>query len=202
VTSSIDTQLIYNFLNGDVNSFNRLVRRWQTRLYRFAFRYVMDEEDAKDVVQAALIKAYKNMGKLKNPDRFSSWIFQITVNLCKDMLKSSHRTRLASESDYGAADDGGSKLSLDDMPDGIDSGAHMQRSDLEELVKMMLTRLPDEQRVVIIMKEYDGFKFAEISEILNCPLNTVKARMYYGMQHMYKILKKLNIDKEVLFNEL
>lgn len=199
MTTSIDAQLIIGFKDGDVQCFNRLVRRWQNRLYRFAFRYVLDEEDAKDVVQAAFIKAYKNLEKLKDPEKFHSWIFQITVNLCKDMLKSSHRTRLTYEN-RGSSEE--NSMKLDEMPGDRDTGTVASRSELSDIVRDTLSKIPDEQRIVIIMKEYDGFKFAEIAEILNCPLNTVKARMYYGMRHMAKILTKLNIDQEVVFNEM
>lgn len=200
--TSIDTKLIQNFLEGDVHSFNRLVRRWQDRLFRFAYRYMMDEEDAKDIVQAAFIKAYKNMKKLKNPDRFSSWIFQITVNLCKDNMKSSHRNKVTTIGDYGYENGRDSEMQLDDMPDETDLSANISRSDIGEIVRKTISALPEKQRVVIIMKEYDGLKFSEIAEILNCPVNTVKARMYYGLQHMQKILGRFNIDKEVLFNEM
>ncbi|MFC1477759.1 RNA polymerase sigma factor [candidate division KSB1 bacterium] len=199
---SYDTQLINNFLDGDINSFNRLVTRWQGRLYRFAYRYLMNEEEAKDVVQSALIKAFKNLKKLKDPDKFASWIFQITVNLCKDTLKSSHRTRMTFENSSGNDNEHEKSFLLDEMTDGAESSERVQKSDLENIVKRTLARIPDEQRIVIIMKEYDGFKFSEIAEILNCPINTVKARMYYGLQHMYKVLKTLNIDREVLFNEM
>jgi len=196
VEPSIDSQIIRDFLEGDVQSFNRLVRRWQDRLFHFAYRYLMDEEDAKDIVQTAFIKAYKNLRKLKNPDRFSSWLFQITVNLCKDRLKSSRRSRIAS------VNGGEPDTPLEEMADDADPAAELHQSDLAGLVKKTLAHLPEEQRIVIIMKEYDGFKFVEIAEILNCPVNTVKARMYYGLQHMYKILTKLNIDKEIIFNEM
>lgn len=201
--TSIDSKLISEFLNGDVESFNRLARRWQNRLYRFAYRYLIDEEEAKDVVQTALIKAFKNLKKLKNPDRFSSWIFQITVNLCKDTLKSSHKMRITLEKEYASnPKNNRDNFRMEDVEAEENVSAVVHKSELGEIVKKTLAKLPEDQRVVIIMKEYDGFKFSEIAEILNCPLNTVKARMYYGLQHMSTILRKLNIDKEVLFNEM
>jgi len=203
VETSIDSKLISEFLNGDVESFNRIARRWQNRLYRFAYSYLIDEEEAKDVVQTALIKAFKNLKKLKNPDRFSSWIFQITVNLCKDTLKSSHKMRITLEKEYASnPKNNRDNFRMEDVEAEENVSAVVHKSELGEIVKKTLAKLPEEQRVVIIMKEYDGFKFSEIAEILNCPLNTVKARMYYGLQHMSTILRKLNIDKEVLFNEM
>ncbi|MFC1730189.1 RNA polymerase sigma factor [candidate division KSB1 bacterium] len=197
-----DVQLINDFLKGDIGSFNRLVNRWQGKLYHFSYRYLQDEEEAKEVVQKALIKIYKNLKKLKNPEKFSSWTYQITLNLCRDTLKSSHKTRLIFENSFSRSDNNESNPGLDDIADDYDSSRRVHKSDLQDIVKMTLARLPEEQRVVIIMKEYDGFKFSEIAEILNCPVNTAKARMYYGLKRMQKIMKNLNIDMEVLFNEM
>ena len=197
-----DTELIGNFLNGDINSFNRLVLRWQKRLYNFSYRYLTDEEQAKEVVQLALIKAYKNLKKLKNRERFSSWIFQITVNLCKDNLKQNSRKRHTELSDEVIQNEGEHLYSSNGITDRNNPMDILNQQDLGNIIKRTLTRLPEEQRIVIIMKEYEGFKFAEISEMLNVPINTVKSRMYYGLTQMQKILKKLNIDREVIFNEV
>ena len=197
-----DTELIGNFLNGDINSFNRLVLRWQKRLYNFSYRYLTDEEQAKEVVQLALIKAYKNLKKLKNRERFSSWIFQITVNLCKDNLKQNSRKRHTELSDEVIQNEGENLYSKNGITDRNNPMDILNQQDLGNIIKQTLTRLPEEQRIVIIMKEYEGFKFAEIAEMLNVPINTVKSRMYYGLTEMQKILKKLNIDREVIFNEV
>jgi len=202
VTTSLDTQLINDFLNGDVNSFNRLAWRWQDRLYRFAYRYLLNEDDAKEVVQMALIKTYKNLKKLQNPERFSSWVFQITVNLCKDHLKNPSRNRFVSLDEEVSTDDGRQQTRQELMAIDVDPENDIHLRDIGDIVKKTIARLPDEQRIVIIMKEYQGLKFKEIAEILDCPINTVKSRMYYGLQQMHKILKSFNIDKEVLFNEM
>ncbi|MFC1513406.1 RNA polymerase sigma factor [candidate division KSB1 bacterium] len=201
MTFAADTELIENFLNGDINSFNRLVHRWQNRLYSFAYRYVMNEQDAKEIVQSALIKAYKNLNRLKEPEKFSSWIFQITVNLCKDHLKRNSKNRYAELTDDILTNGNSSNLNNAVISDS-DPVSNINQLDLSSIIKRSLAQLSEEQRVVIIMKEYEGFKFSEIAEMLNVPLSTVKSRMYYGITQMQKILKKLNIDEEVVFNEM
>ncbi|MFC1564592.1 RNA polymerase sigma factor [candidate division KSB1 bacterium] len=197
-----DRTLIEGFLEGDTNSFNRLAWQWQEKLYRFSYRYLMNEDDAKEAVQLALIKVYKNLNKLKDPERFSSWIFQIQVNICKDMLKNPNRNRFVSINREFDSDEGRPVAKLDKFTAEQDIDNDVHRSDIEDIVKKTLSQLPEEQRVVIIMKEYQGLKFKEIAEILECPINTVKSRMYYGLQQMHKILTKLNISREVLFNEM
>lgn len=196
-----DSELIRDFLGGDIDGFNRLVRRWQGRLYNFAYRYLMDEEEAKEIVQSALIKTYKNLRKLKNPEKFSSWVFQITVNLCRDRLKHNKKNRFTALNDDILRSKGAKNNHLDSMEALVNPTKKVDQQDLVEIIKKTLAQLSEEHRIVIIMKEYEGFKFSEIAESLNCPVNTVKSRMYYGLTQMQKILKKLNIDKEVL-NEM
>ncbi|MFC1492408.1 RNA polymerase sigma factor [candidate division KSB1 bacterium] len=197
-----DRALIEGYLEGDTNSFNRLAWKWQDKLYRFSYRYLMNEDDAKEAVQMALIKVYKNLKKLNDPDRFSSWIFQIQVNICKDMLKHPNRKKFVSINRELDNEDGRPIANLDRFADEQDLDYDVHRTNIEEIVKKTLSQIPEEQRVVIIMKEYQGLKFKEIAEILECPINTVKSRMYYGLQQMHKILTKLNISREVLFNEM
>ena len=78
----------------------------------------------------------------------------------------------------------------------------IEKSDLSEIIKMAMSSLPEEQRVVIVMKEYQGLKFTEIAEILNCSINTIKSRMYYGLKNMKEILLKSKIDKEEILYEM
>lgn len=196
-----DVVLIRNFLDGDVGSFNRLAWRWQERLFQFAYRYLMDEEDAKEAVQAVLIKVYKYLKKLKDPEKFSSWIYQITINQCRDFRKSAKKNQMHPFTEELTAEsvDAAYQSTVSRQLTPTES-AH-QKS-LGELIQMTLARLPEEQRIVIIMKEYEGFKFVEIAELLNVPINTVKSRLYHGLMHMQKLLKQLNIDKEVMYDEL
>ena len=197
-----DAELIQRFLEGDIQSFNRLALLWQGRLYRFAYRYLMDEEEAKEVVQSALIKAYKSLKKLKNPSKFAPWIFQITVNLCKDSLKHAGKIRVTALNEEAVNSEEAQSYQLYPLHKQTDPLENLHREDLGDIVRKTFTHLTEEQRIVVIMKEYEGFKFTEIAEMLNVPVNTVKSRMYCGLAQMQKILKKLNLDREVLFNEM
>ena len=198
-----DIQLINRFLEGDRSCFNTLVWRWEKTIYNFVFRYLGKKELAKDITQNTFIRVYKSIHKLRDTQRFSSWIYQIAANLCKDEIK-----KMANR-DF---------LSIDLIQENSENGHLMpeelvqsgqQRPDAEfnqkqigNIIQKALQQLPDEQRLVIIMKEYQGLKFREIAEALGEPLNTVKSRMYYGLSGLKKIFEKWEITEEALSYEM
>ena len=198
-----DQELIQQLMSGNRDRFNLLVWKWEKPIFNFALRFLGDYESARDVTQKTFIRVFKNITKLNHWDRFSSWIYQITANLCKDELKK------RSSRDF---------LSIDVIQENSENG-HLMPEELIEIKKenpeaivnqkqvgailqKALNELPEEQRIVIIMKEYQGLKFREIAEALGEPLNTVKSRMYYGLSALKKIFEKWNITEEVLNYEV
>ena len=191
-----DAQLIEKFLSGDISSFNTLVWRWEKPIYNFVYRFLGDAEISKDVSQKVFIRLYKNLGKLKDRSKFSSWIYQIAANLCRDELKSIKRKRsLSIESISESHNDLAGDLNY--QPD-----EEVNQLQLRSLIQEALQSIPEEQRIVIIMKEYQGLKFVEIAEALGEPLNTVKSRMYYGLNALRKVFKRWNINQEALQYEM
>ncbi|MBN1155140.1 sigma-70 family RNA polymerase sigma factor [candidate division KSB1 bacterium] len=195
-----DAQLIEKFLAGEISGFNTLVWRWEKRMFNFIYRYLGDFELSKDVSQKVFIKVYKNLRHLKSPEKFQSWIYQVAANLCKDEIKSLKRRSAISiesiqenntESNYNIV-----------QPEKGQPDTNLNHVELQELIKQALQVIPEEQRVVIIMKEYQGLKFVEIAEVLGEPLNTVKSRMYYGLNALRKVFDRWNISKEVLQYEV
>jgi len=195
-----DADLIKKYLDGDISSFNTLVWRWEKPLYNFSLRFLGDTELAKDVTQKAFIKAYKNLKGLKDASKFSSWIYQITSNLCKDEFKRMKRHQSISlELMMENHKDHSIDLADSSLPD---PSSDLNQIELEELIKRALQSIPAEQRIVIIMKEYQGLKFAEIAEALGESINTVKSRMYYGLNALRKVFNRWNINEEVLQYEV
>lgn len=194
-----DAQLIEKYLSGDISGFNTLVRRWEKLLFNFVYRYLGDFELAKDVTQKVFIRIYKNLHKLKDHSKFSNWIYTIASNLCKDELKKRKKNNSISLDQINEANDNNLDLAQESsvLPD-----AQLNQIQLEQLMKQALQAIPEEQRVVIIMKEYQGLKFIEIAEVLGEPLNTVKSRMYYGLNALRKVFSRWNISKEVLQYEM
>lgn len=182
--------LIKRVQNGDLPAFNLIVDQWKDKIHRFAYRFLMDSDDANEVTQKTFIKAYQKIDTLDEPGKFSPWIYRVANNLCIDELRRAGRIRVDSVADW-SGHEGESKSPQ----------KNLEKSELSELLQKALMTLPDEQRVVIVMKQYEGFTFKEISEILQQPENTVKSRMYYGLKSMRGTLINWNIQTDYLNHE-
>lgn len=188
-----DAKLVEKFRGGDIEAFNRLVERWQDRIHRFAYRYLSSYDEAREITQKTFIRAYKKLHTLEDVDKFSSWLYRIANNLCLDEIKRAGRRRSAPMKALGPDP---IAESLASSPDRT-----IQHQQLEVLLQQALSRLPDEQRIVVIMKEYQGLTFREIAEILKEPENTVKSRMYYGLNALRKIFDDWNLKTEELYHD-
>ena len=199
-----DLQLINRIVEGDGSLFNTLVWQWEKQIYNFAYRYLGDKELARDITQKTFIRVYKNLKKLRDPTKFSSWIYQIASNLCKDELKRlSRRDFVSIDKIHENNEENGNRI-----PDQLKESdqyqldVEMNQKQIGNIVQEALKQLPEEQRIVIIMKEYQGLKFKEIAEALNQPINTIKSRMYYGLNGLRKIFEQWQINEEVLNYEM
>jgi RNA polymerase sigma-70 factor (ECF subfamily) len=197
-----DPELIAKFLDGDINAFNSLVWRWEKSLYNFVLRYLGDREAAKDVCQKTFIRVYQKVHGLRTPQRFSTWLYQIAVNICRDEIKSRRRQNLVSLENLQENRNGSKKTSVHPAAEQSQPEARVNQRDLRELLARALLQVPAEQRVVIVMKEYQGLKFNEIAEILQTSVNTVKSRMYYGLSALRKVFKQWKIYEEMLKYEM
>lgn len=169
-----DEELVEACQAGEASAFDVLVGRWEDRIRGAAYRVLGSEEEARDVAQEAFLKAYRGLAGFKREARFSSWLYQIALNLCRDRLRR-RRTR--------------PNVSLDELeasgPVLVETrpGAHelLLRDDLASIVRRAVITLPDEQRDVVILKEYEGLTFLEIAQALDVPVSTVKTRLYRGL---------------------
>lgn len=188
-----DAELVEQTRSGDMTAYNRLARRWESGLYRFALRILGNAEDARDVSQEALIKAYTNIGRLRDPAKFKSWVFHIVLNLCRDRKRSPrHRP--------GESWEEGTPLeweAVERTPSpGPEAAAH--RAGVTEMVSQALSRLPAEQRTAILLKEYQGFTSEEVGEITGVPAATVRTRIFYGLKRVRVLLHESGVDRDVL----
>jgi len=182
--------LVKRFQNGDIPAFNLIVDQWKDKIHRFVYRFLMDSDDANEITQKTFIKAYQKLDTLDEPEKFSPWIYRVANNLCLDELKRAGRSKFDSVDDW--SDHTGKTKSPQQT---------LEMNELSELLQKALMTLPDEQRVVVVMKQYEGFTFPEISEILQQPENTVKSRMYYGLKSMRSTLINWNIQTDYLNHE-
>jgi RNA polymerase sigma-70 factor (ECF subfamily) len=169
-----DEELVEACQAGEASAFDVLVARWEDPIRGAAYRFLGSEEEARDVAQEAFLKAYRALGSFKGEARFSSWLYQIATNLCRDRLRR-RRTRAAVSLEELEA---GGPVIVETRP-----GAHelLQQLDLARAVRRAVHALPEEQREVVILKEYQGLTFLEIAQSLDLPVSTVKTRLYRGL---------------------
>jgi len=198
-----DDILIEKFLDGNTEAFNTLVWRWQKQIYSFVYRYIHDSDIAKDICQTVFIRVYKNLKKLRDRKKFKPWLYMIAANISKDELKKNKKKnlRMLSVNDEWKNDKGEKLVYNEVLKEEASQEKEINGKDIENIIKFALSHIPEEQRIVIILKEYQQLKFKEIAEILKLPVNTIKSRMYYGLKNMREVLIKNNFDKEVLLNE-
>jgi RNA polymerase sigma-70 factor, ECF subfamily len=160
-----DRDLIAKARRGDVEAYNLLVSRWEKRVFNYLLRLVSNREDALDVSQEVFLKAYQNLPKLDAPERFAGWLFRIAHNEAFSLLR---RRRPEAELAHNLAEP--------------DSGGRLLPLELSMAVESALKRLSDDQREAVLLKIYQGFKFEEMAEILECPVSTVKSRLYTALE--------------------
>jgi RNA polymerase sigma-70 factor, ECF subfamily len=169
-----DEELVEACQAGDASAFDVLVARWEDRIRGAAFRFLGSEEEARDVAQEAFLKAYRALTGFKREARFSSWLYQIATNLCRDRLR---RRRTRATVSLEALEEAGPVM-VETRP-----GAHerLLERDLAQAVRRAIHALPEEQREVVILKEYQDLTFLEIAQALDVPVSTVKTRLYRGL---------------------
>jgi RNA polymerase sigma-70 factor (ECF subfamily) len=179
-----DEELVTRSVGGDADSFNQLILRWERPIYALAYRVIGREEDARDVCQDTFLRAYRALPGFKGQAKFSSWLYRIALNLCRDWIRKQRRAPVMQ------------------MPEGVDpielAAEHepaesietlVARRELSAVVEEAMALLPQEQRTAIILKEYHGMTFQEIADLQGCPLSTVKTRLYQGLSVLRRQLE-------------
>ena len=180
-----DDELVARSMGGDAESFNQLILRWERPIYALAYRVIGREEDARDVCQETFLRAFRALPGFKGQAKFSSWLYRIALNLCRDWIRRQRRAPVMQ------------------MPEGVEPGDLIAetgpvesiedlvgRRQLSSVVEEAMALLPDEQRTAIILKEYHGMTFQEIADMQGCPLSTVKTRLYQGLTVLRRHLEK------------
>ena len=186
--STPDEELVARSMGGDVESFNQLVIRWERPIFALAYRVIGREEDARDVVQETFLRAFRSIGGFRGQAKFSSWIYRIALNLCRDWIRKQKRTPVLQAPEgvdvIELAADTGPTEPIEDL---------VARNAMSAVVARVMETLPDEQRTAIILKEYQGLTFQEIADLQGCPLSTVKTRLYQGLMVVRREREKQGI---------
>jgi RNA polymerase sigma-70 factor (ECF subfamily) len=163
-----DRKIVDRVLKGESEAFNLLVRQWEKPIYNYILRLIGEREEAMDLCQESFMKAYRELGTLKDRDRFSAWLYRIAHNTCYSRLRK----------DAG-------KTFVELQPD-----TQSRRSSVESrlAVEKALQHLPEEQREAVVLKVFHDLKFEEIAQIQGAPVSTVKSRLYMGFEKLRSIL--------------
>ncbi len=194
--------LVSRAREGDKNAQGKLVQLWYKRIYNFSYKFFFDHDMAMEVSQKTFISMHKNMEGLQEVTRFRSWLYTIAVNYCREELRKKKTRRSVSLHDLRPGEGEESYRWEASSSRGENPEKQLRQSELSDLLQQCLMELSDEQREVVIMKEYEGLKFREIAEALQISENTVKSRMYYGLDGLKKILESKNITKETIGYEI
>jgi RNA polymerase sigma-70 factor, ECF subfamily len=182
--AATDEELVARTVAGDADSFNQLIKRWERPIYALAYRTIGRDEDARDVCQETFLRAFRALPGFKGQAKFSSWLYRIALNLCRDWIRRQRRTPVVSAPDgvdiVELAGEQGPIESIEDL---------VARSQLTRTVGEAMRLLPEEQRTAIILKEYHGLTFQEIADLQGCPLSTVKTRLYQGLSVLRRHLE-------------
>lgn len=170
-----DQQLVARVQKGDSRAFDLLVLKYQHKLFGLISRYVYDADEVQDVAQEAFIKAYKALPNFRGDSQFYTWLYRIAVNTAKNHLVSRSRRPPSSDVDVADAEyyDGGAALREQETPESALFGA-----ELKQVVETAIGDLPDDLKTAVTLREFDGLSYEDIAEIMDCPVGTVRSRIF------------------------
>jgi RNA polymerase sigma-70 factor (ECF subfamily) len=171
-----DEELMLRYRDGDAAAFDTLYRRYERPLFDFIYRLVPDSTDTESLFQETFFRVVRAKRKYKATAQFKTWLFQIAVNLCRDRSRRmKHRSHLSLSSPLPSQDCPGVELrdTISDPSAAVDKT--LEAGELETAVKGAVGSLPEDERIVVVMKEYQGLKYSEIAEITNRPIGTLKS---------------------------
>jgi RNA polymerase sigma-70 factor (ECF subfamily) len=180
-----DEELVARSQRGDVESFNQLILRWERPIYALAYRVIGREDEARDVCQEAFLRAFRALPGFKGQAKFSSWLYRITLYLCRDWIRRQRRAPVSQmPEDVDILEAAAAREPSESIEDLV------ARRELSAVVEEAMALLPEEQRTAIILKEYHGMTFQEIADLQGCPLSTVKTRLYQGLTVLRRQLER------------
>ncbi|MHC4471347.1 MAG: RNA polymerase sigma factor [Planctomycetota bacterium] len=186
-----DSQLMERFRDGDEEAFRRLVDRFQKPLINFFFRLTWDRFAAEDYAQEVFARLIRHRHSYKPIAKLSTYVFRIAKNFWIDRIREKAAAPNVTSLDATIREDEGRAITLGDTVEGkVDQPIEMlERKNIRERVKKAVSRLPEEQRLVFVLSENQGLKYADIAEVLEIPVGTVKSRMHAAVLRLREMLK-------------
>ena len=184
-----DINIINLVKKGDSRAFDILVVKYQDRLVYSVFKFCKDFELSQDIAQEAFVKAFRNIDKFRGESSFYTWIYRIAINTAKNYF--SNKSRGAETYNEDVLDGALSDLSLNsDNPETL-----LAAEEMKDAVNQAFQNLPDEIRSTLSLREYDGLSYEEIAKVQNCPIGTVRSRIFKGRELINETFSKLGLSK-------
>ncbi|ATJ82269.1 RNA polymerase sigma factor RpoE [Halomonas beimenensis] len=187
-TRETDQQLVERAQKGDTRAFDLLVKKYQHKIIGLIGRYVHDQAEVQDVAQEAFIKAYRALGKFRAESAFYTWMYRIAINTAKNHLVSKGRRPPGSDLDIVDAEvvDHSGRLADIETPE-----AAIARDQLQAAVFEAIEALPDDLRTAITLRELDGLSYEDIANIMDCPVGTVRSRIFRAREAVDQHIRPL-----------
>lgn len=184
--NSEDT-LIEKCKQGDVASFEQLIGQYQIYVYNIAYRTLNNEEDAKDVSQEALIKVFKSISQFTGDAQFSTWLYRVVMNTCKDYMR-----KQKSRHEHTIQDEDEAIFILENIADKEANGPERQleKQLVQASIQSALDQLPIQHKSAVVLRDIQGLSYEEISVIESCSVGTVKSRINRGRKYLREILSR------------
>lgn len=186
--SLTDLELVQRVQSGDKRSFDVLVLKYQHKVVSLVLRYVHDHDTAQDVAQEAFIKAYKGLKNFRGESAFYTWLYRIAINSAKNYLVSQNRRLPDNDIDAHEAEqfEGESALKEYATPE-----RELLTAEIQVTVSKAIEDLPEDLRTAIMLRELEGMSYEEIAETMDCPIGTVRSRIFRARESIDKVLRPL-----------
>ena len=185
---NIDQALVERVQKGDKSAFDVLVLKYQNRIIQLVNRYVRDTDEAMDVAQEAFLKAYRAIDRFRGDSAFYTWIYRIAINTAKNHLVASGRRPPGDDIDAQEAEqyEGAAGLREYDTPERL-----ILKDEIQETIARAIDALPDDLRTAITLRELEGMSYEEIAQTMDCPIGTVRSRIFRARDAIDTILQPL-----------
>jgi len=188
VSKDTDQQLVDRVLKGDKQAFNWLVLRYQHRVGSLIARFVKDPQEVEDVSQEAFIKAYKALSLFRGDSAFYTWLYRIAVNTAKNHLVAKGRRPPAVDVDVDESENNDLAMPLRELESPEDS---LATEKLKQAITEAIEELPEELKTAFTLREFSGLSYEDITEVMNCPVGTVRSRIFRAREAIDKRIREL-----------
>jgi RNA polymerase sigma-70 factor (ECF subfamily) len=186
--AKVDQLLVERVQKGDKRAFELLIQKYQHRIVSLVSRYVSDSAEAQDVSQEAFIKAYRAIGRFRGDSAFYTWLYRIAINTAKNWIVAKNRRPPASDIDAVDAEQYSMSSRLKDTSTPENE---LLREEIERTVFDTIAELPEDLRTAIMLREMDGMSYEEIATTMECPIGTVRSRIFRAREAIDEKLKPL-----------